>query len=151
MGNQEERPKMVETVEQIQEQMKALRAKRAALQNEEFRENILPKLRTMVGETLAYRRNSYSCPEKPSDYWDVFRIVLRVIEKDGWAWLVCQECSIDRDQKPSLSIESFMVCDGRQDYLGSWQPCSRKEFETNYQRTMAAIASPDGYVAHLLA
>jgi len=133
---------------QIDERINELRRERSRIEAAAFESETLPQLRALQGHAFAYRRNSYSCPSKPSDYWDVFRLVLHVVASHGGAWLICQECQIDKDGKPTLTLESRYVGAGH-DYMSGWQPCALNEYEENYQRVLAQLASGDSYATHL--
>lgn len=61
------------------------------LQNQYDKQTALPKVRALIGTYLVYPRNCYSCPEKPSDYWNVYA---KVTGGDG-CYLVMTEVFVD--------------------------------------------------------
>jgi hypothetical protein len=139
---------MNETVESIEGQIEELRLRKNKIEDAEFNAKTVPAIRAFLGQTFVYRNNSYSCPSSASDYWDVFRKVVRVLSSDGAAWLVYEECQIDRNGRPSLAIESYYA---RTAEMGSgWKPCTVKEYEKMRAQVVAAIDSPDTYVAYLV-
>lgn len=136
---------MTTATESIKSQILELQRQREEIEAAEFTEQELPRIMALLGKSYVYRNNSYSCPERPSDYWDVFRKVVRVVPRDGAAWLLFEECSIDKNGKPSLSVEASLT--RRADWGQGWKSCTAKEYESNRRRVSTEIISPDLYVA----
>jgi hypothetical protein len=90
------------TAEQLAEKEKAFHAARVLLTEarEKYEaETKLPEMRKLLGTTYRYR-NSYSCPEKPSDYWWLY---VKVVAIEGGAFLTEQfqtDKHGDSDYKP---------------------------------------------------
>lgn len=67
-------------LERQQAQFDACRKALNVLREEKFETEELPKMKANIGKCFRYR-NNYSCPEKPSDYWWLYRKITGV--KDG--------------------------------------------------------------------
>lgn len=94
--------------EELQEQKSKIRKIEAELDQAEFLKQFLPESKKLVGSTWVYRRNSYSCPEKDSDYWDMFRKVLAIVpdvESCG-VHLIFEEVQIDSRGTASIKTDS---------------------------------------------
>jgi hypothetical protein len=102
-------------------------------QEEHFETHIAPKLQRMVGQHWVYRRNCYSCPEKPSDYWDVYG---RVDGVDG-ASLILTVAYVDSYGKPTLHRESAVSFDG--EMPTKWEKTTAKAFNTEVRRVLALL------------
>lgn len=113
---------------------------RKELDDKEFKEKTLPTLLGLVDKCFVFRRNSYSCPEKESDYWDLFRRVLAVVPQDGYADVVYREVQIDKyghatirtASEPSALVATFH---------GRWETCKRSEYDAMHRRTAAAVVN----------
>jgi len=106
--------------------MKPLRKKQEQLKDEvEKEEN-----EALIGKTFIYKRNSYSCPEKKSDYWDVYLKVLKVIK---YGVLVLK---VDKDSYGNIRI----VTDNHWgNSLEGYEPCSKAEFERHFNKLLNEI------------
>ncbi len=90
----------------IDEKIAALRADKERLELEEAHKIQIPFLRSLVGKCLVYRRNSYSCPEKKSDYWDVYRRVLDCIYDGEWDfYFIVEDFCTDSYGKSEIKVE----------------------------------------------
>lgn len=75
-------------------------------------ELFMPMVRALAGRCFVYRCNSYSSPEKPSDYWDVYYKVLSVLEDERFGHRIAHEkCSVDRDGRARISTDLWYACD----------------------------------------
>ena len=63
---------MTETKEELEKTLTAIRVK---LQRIHDRETLAAN-RKLIGKCFKYPRNCYSCPDKPSDYWPVYRKIV---------------------------------------------------------------------------
>lgn len=95
----------------VQTQIDRLAKVRADLDQTDFLQETLPALKKLVGTTHVYRKNCYSCPSKPSDYWDVFFKVLAVIAKPetSGAYLILEEVHIDSYGVPVWTVKSEWI------------------------------------------
>lgn len=66
---------MEERIRKADEASCTARRKVMRLKDELYRAQIAPALEALAGKCFRYR-NSYSCPEKPSDYWYIYRRVV---------------------------------------------------------------------------
>lgn len=87
-----------------------------------------------IGRCFKYR-NSYSCPEKPSDYWWLYIRVTGLL-KDGSVEYT--EFQIDKYGEVTIKAKKQMywVRDG-------YRPISKSEFDRAWRRTMEKIKSID--------
>lgn len=60
----------------LEAQRRTINARLNTIQEEETRD----ALRLLVGRYFKYPKNCFSCPEKPSDYWPIYR---RVVLNEG--------------------------------------------------------------------
>lgn len=126
------------TLQEVRKEIGRLVQIREGLEETEFRTKTLPALLRLGCKTFAYRRSCYSCPEKESDYWDLFRKVLAVIPEDGGAWLVYRELFIDSRGQAIIRTGS-QFCYKPTGFDGGWEPCLAREFNAMEKRAMKAL------------
>ena len=97
--------------------LKKLYEERTKIQDEIENEDC----KALVGKTFIYKNNSYSCPEKKSDYWNVYLKVVDVF--DGG--IICFTCEKDSDGNIQIQTEKRY---GKNSLIG-YVPCKEKEFE----------------------
>lgn len=85
----------------------------------------------LVGRCFKFR-NSYSCPEKPSDYWWLYLVVLKAA-KGG---LYTFEFQTDRHGEFDIKPRGFHYNIG-----DDYQQISRTEFDRAWKQTRKEIAS----------
>lgn len=73
--------------------------------------------------------NSYSCPEKPSDYWWIYRRIKGIEEQRFITFDFC----IDKDGK--LAVEEC-----KWSTLSGWMPCAEAEYRRAWKRIVRTIA-----------
>lgn len=78
------------------------------------------------------RRDSYGCPEKPSDYWTTYAFVTRM---DEAGYLHSMQFEIDKNGQIRAIPEQHSY------HMQGWQPCSRAGFKRAVSRTKAALAN----------
>lgn len=98
-------PKKKTEEQKINDEIARLYAKKNDLEIEEAARVQIPFLQSLVGKSFVYRNNSYSCPEKKSDYWDVYKKVLECDYggKDNIQFIV-EEFSTDKYGKIQLEV-----------------------------------------------
>jgi hypothetical protein len=107
----------VERKAQLIETMQTARAEIDKIERAERR----AKSVALLGKYMKYPKNCYSCPQKPSDYWTVYRRILRM-DKDGALHGV--EFSKDSNGKVEVGPCTIYYPDS-----SGWVPCSKREFE----------------------
>lgn len=114
------------------------------LDQTDFLKDFLPKAKALVGTACVYRRNCYSCPEKPSDYFDVFRKVLDcLIDMDSCGvHFICEEIQIDSHGSASLKLVDEWAY--RKDPFGTgWGKCSLGEYNSQRIKVVREISQPN--------
>lgn len=97
---------MKKTLKQLKKESLELTREINRIEEEEIQKVCIPELKKLVGKYYAYRKNAYSCPEKPSDYWDVFRKIIDWVESNERGFhFIYEEFSIDSNGKISLEVE----------------------------------------------
>lgn len=122
------------TIKSLENQIANLRRQCDALDAEEFREKTLPVLRRQIGTAKVYRDNGYGSDSK----FDTFRILREVVAKKGYATLIYEQCQIDSDGKPELSIRVDWARDGE----SGWRPCALSEYQEVRQRVLEQLENP---------
>lgn len=100
----------------------AARKAEMAIRDQIEERELKPKLRAMVGKCFKYR-NSYSCPQKPSDYWWEWHLVTGA---DG---AVLSGVQLARDSRGEFRIRpsTMAAFDGK---IGDgYIPVTRREYE----------------------
>lgn len=108
------------TKAQIEKDLAKLRAELAPIEETERS----ARLRSLVGKCFIYRRNSYSLPTKPSDYWDVYYLVTG---HDGY-WPIGLELQYTALHEVIIRPQQQNVSIGRGINSG-YEECSRAEFD----------------------
>ena len=85
----------------------------------------------LIGKTFIYKNNSYSCPEKKSDYWDVY---LKVVDAPDGGFM-CLTC--EKDSYGCIQIQTQKRFGS--DSLIGYVPCKEKEFENYYNKLLKEI------------
>lgn len=97
---------MNKELKKLQKQEVKIKNRIYGIKQTEIRKIQIPRLKTMIGQCFIYKGNSYSCPEKTKDYWDVFRKILEGYENNhGGFNFIIEEFSIDRDGKINWTVE----------------------------------------------
>lgn len=129
------------TLNQVIKEQTKLAKLRNKLERELFLKKTLPALEKLIGKTFVYRRTCYSMAEKPSDYWDTFRKILRVVINDGAAWLVYEEALVDAHGAATIKTDTDYV-NNRVGFGAGWEPCESSEYESNRNGVMDAFLDP---------
>lgn len=95
------------------------------------RETVMPIIRKLVGRYLIFRRNCYSCPTKPSDYWDCY---CRVDRADGRV-LHVTEASVDSRGVGTIERKQLVCFDGI--LPTGWAMSSKGAFDRAVRKVMA--------------
>lgn len=96
-----------------------------------------PKRRALVGKCFKYR-NSYSCPEKPSDYWWMWAKVAG--EESGGIALVSSE----RDKNGDIRIRREWHSLWKGELDSNYQPVTTKEYDRAVKSILAAAKAMAG-------
>jgi hypothetical protein len=119
----------MKTLKQLEKERLKISQQINQLKEQEIEEKYYPVLRRFQGRAFIYRRNSYSCPETESDYWDVYKKVLEVVETGDALYFVTEEFSVDSRGKCSWSIEDhYPYPDGRFPFSGGWEEITSAEY-----------------------
>lgn len=97
---------MKNNINKINKEISKLQEKSWKLEREEINKVQIPYLKSLVGKCFIYKRNSYSCPRKKSDYWDVYRKILDFYFKDDSLVYIIEEFSTDSQGKTEISVEA---------------------------------------------
>ena len=84
------------------------------------------ELKTVVGKCFIYKNNCYSCPEKKSDYWDIF---YKVVELDVEGSL--RIISISKDKNGLINFKEMQ--EYSTSYMRSLKPLSAKIFDEKFK------------------
>jgi hypothetical protein len=125
-------------LESAAEALAEARKRHTQAQEEHFETHVAPKLRAMVGRHWVYRGNCYSCPEKPSDYWDVYG---RVDGVDG-ASITLTVAYVDSYGQPTLRRESAVSFDG--ELPTGWEESTAKKFDAEVRRVLGLLGVAGG-------
>ncbi len=94
-------------IEELAKKEEDARRERVALEEAEIERVQKPYLKSLVGSCWMYPKNSYSVPQKSSDYWDVYRKILDAVDTDERGFhFIFEEFSTDRDGKTVLAVEN---------------------------------------------
>jgi hypothetical protein len=117
-----------------------IRAKKAAdkarteamdLQNQYDKQTVLPKVRALTGMYLVYPQNCYSCPEKPSDYWDTYA---RVTGSDGCLLLMTEVFVDSRGVGTIHTNKRLVTFDGT--IPDGWQKTTKARYLREVRRVL---------------
>ena len=89
---------------------------------------------TLMGKCFVYRRNCYSCPSKPEDYWDEFYQVKRR-GKYGVVALACRKDSYGLSSIYEKELSVYSPDRGPDDLT----PISNKEFAREYAKVLRQL------------
>lgn len=115
----------MQTVEELTRIASEAQEKLAAIKYAGWRKDNAPK----VGKTFRYR-NSYSCPEKPSDYWTMWAKVTRMGE-DG----ILYATQFQTDKYGNVDIK-FDQCIHHAQY---YTPCPKAEFNKAWRALLKKL------------
>ena len=88
--------------------------------------------RELLGKTFVYKNNSYSCPEKKSDYWNVHLKVIGLISGG------IKVLTVEKDSHGCIIIQTENRWNN---ILHGYEPCKEKEFENHYNKLLEEIKS----------
>ena len=119
---------MKERKEELERQMRKLRTELNEIQDRENAE----RFSGLVGKCFVYR-NCYSCPEKPSDYWDSYCQVHSITG----SYANVMEFEIDKDGMIRIHPDRCVPAN----MLGtSWKPLTVAQFKRQIDRCLKASA-----------
>lgn len=121
MNKQETKEQLQKVVRDAQEKLYAVEVAERIKKNSVF-----------VGKTFKYR-NSYSCPEKPTDYWWMYAKVTECSEADGLLYAT----TFQTDKYGDMTVQTRQNCYHMQGYT----PCKLSEFNNAWKRFRAKIES----------
>ncbi len=122
-------------LKELQEKIKALQHGREINKLMKERDKLdkeieIEENKNLVGKCFMYENNSYSCPSKKSDYWNVYYKVV-AMKGDNLIVLICQKDSygdIDINQKEEYSFS-----------LAHYKAISRKRFDNELKKLKKII------------
>jgi len=123
-----------ELLEQKQIKLSKLSGEVEDLKREIEKEETYPRLVSLIGTGWKYR-NSYSCPQKPSDYWNVYRKILAV--KPNCSALVAE---FSTDCHGEMTAKTKWECHPRW-FPDSWTQCTDKEINAAYARLVGRVGN----------
>ena len=101
---------MNKELEKLYKEEAKIKAEIYKIENEEIEKKQKPLLKKMVGKCFIYHKNCYSCPNKPSDYWDTFRKILEWIDpKEQGFHFIYEEFQTDKYGKVSWIIDETPI------------------------------------------
>lgn len=120
--------------EHLKKQMTAIEKKQAPIA-EKLRvlqeKKMLAYKESLIGKCFVFRRNCYSCPKIPSDYFDTF-YKITCVEDYGVGALV-----IEKDSNGRRSIEqTYCAVHGLGRNPNDMESCTQKEFDKNYDKIL---------------
>jgi len=59
-----------------------------------------------IGDVYVYRKNCYSCPEKPEDYWDTYHYIIKKLDENH---ILVQEWSLINPKEKHFEIKQSPV------------------------------------------
>lgn len=131
----------IKELEQVQDEMNCLFAKRSQIELAIFAEDILPALRSLIGKTFVFRNNSDGGDRK----WDTFKRIVDVVQCKNIprATIVSEKLEINGDGRARLGID-FNLADARGDDLArcGWVPCEKSEYSANCDAVLAQLERP---------
>ena len=116
---------------------------RDEIEKEETKDD-LEKAKKLVGKYFAYRKNSYSCPENPEDYWDILYKVLAVTRKEDSSYisLICQNVSIDSYGWVNIETKEETLYDDSEFIVGN-DTATKEEYDELFSRAMRELEKYD--------
>jgi hypothetical protein len=122
-------------LEDVQAEINALMHSKYELEDKEFREKTLPRVKSQIGSTWVYRNNGYSSDET----WDQFKKLVEVRE-GNMCRTVFIECYIDSEERAFLQHNlGYLNRYNQRVVEGGWESCTAEEFELNYRKVIAAL------------
>ena len=116
----------VKTLKQIEAEILKLREQSNAILEKESKEKHIPELKKYIGQCFIYKNNCYSCPQKKSDYWDEFLMVIDFVEANGYSYFILEKFRVDRNGEAQFKVVSeYFNADGRKPFDG-WREISKK-------------------------
>lgn len=132
---------------QLKIEAKELKAQRLRCQIRDMKdkitnEDLRPFLMRLVGKCFKYR-NSYSCPEKPSDYWWLYRHVIGVTTDSN---LMVHQFQTDTYGELTVKRDTIFTY-GRKD-INIGQPCHLPDYKRALRSAIKKLegfkGAPDG-------
>lgn len=128
------RQKIAEHEQHIREHHQAINAIKDKVDAVE----IIPEIKKLIG--TCYRvRNNYSCPEKPSDYWWLYR---KLLSHDGKT-VATLDFQTDKYGAVEIKNDRRYVYHSTEDLFGSgWIRIGEAEFNREYRDALKRITDP---------
>lgn len=118
------------TTKQIEKEIAKLRRERQMIEDSEYRKIQRPFLLSQLGKCFVYIGNSYG---GNSGKWNVYKKVLKTIEKGDSFYFVCEEFSTDCYGKSSLIVDSHIAYTNKEWYrktpFSGYEPIDSKIYE----------------------
>ncbi len=122
------------TIKQLEKREQEIRNQINKIEEREIEKIQKPRLKKLVGKCYAYRKNSYSCPKNPSDYWDVFKKILEYVDtKERGFHFIFEEFQIDSNGKISFEVDEMSPYLNKEWWdkspFGGYEEITNKEYE----------------------
>lgn len=118
----------METMDELKIQLAQIQDKIYKIEKVERR----AEMETLLGKYFKYR-NCYSCPDKPSDYWWMYSMPIR-IRKDGWFDIF--QFEMDKDGKISIETKDKTY---RSNYYNGWKEISQSNFNQAWKQILERV------------
>lgn len=112
------------------ERILKLRKQIWAIEDENFKKEVLPKNKALVGKYFKYVGNCYSSPKKKSDYWDVYYRVVMVSSDGRHLYAVGFEITSDKEFR--LKAKEFFSVSDKIEITKKQYDSARKRFEKQF-------------------
>jgi hypothetical protein len=128
---------------EIKEQLAFLRAEESRAEAKNFKERILPKVRSAVGSTYVYPANRSGC----GDSRPTFRKIVAVGFSEHHAWIIYESCEITDPRHAKLETVADLIGSDTAEFpkpYDGWKPCPKEEYDMARAATLAQLERPAG-------
>jgi hypothetical protein len=117
-------------VKTIDDQIQALKAKKEKRELDNFKKNVVPKLKKMLDQCFVYEKDSYSSPKSEDDYWsDYYRIVDYLYDGEYRFIFIVESFCVDDDGRCELrTSKEYVGMDGQCTLLRHCTPITTEEW-----------------------
>lgn len=122
----------MKTKEELRKEIELLQNEVEKIQKKELKQK-LPDYKKLIG-TYWKTKNNYACPNKPSDYWNLY---IKVVEVDNNGDLYTAKVQID--QYGHLSVEPKVYSYSAQTFDGRYSKSSKAEWDRAINRSLKLI------------
>jgi len=118
------------TIEKLTKEITELNAKLVPLRTNLRKletDKCIKDAKKKIGKCFVFRNNSFSCPEKESDYWDTYMKVIGIEEEEA----ICFEISKDSHGNISFEVRRYYISPGA--FRPGWEVVSEVEYLKHLQ------------------